>query len=196
MDFNLGNIVNKLNNFTKDEANNLINELNNALANNNLNSENKVRLQEEKRDIVKKHGEIYEVKNRGVYKYSKESEYEILQKGMYNGEKNGYYKLDDNGNLKFDETLNKQIAKEINIAKSNLLKEQQQELNSFRKEGDTYIVDELGDDEKYIYLTRKSDGKEMQDFKISNELYNKIKENNKKGIESILKWNGKEYILI
>ena len=46
MDFNLGNIVNKLNNFTKDEANNLINELNNALANNNL---------KEKRKREKKH---------------------------------------------------------------------------------------------------------------------------------------------
>ena len=46
---------------------------------------------------------------------------------------------------------------------------------------------------KSVYITRVSDGKEQQDFKLSDELYDKIKENNKKHIETILIWNGKEY---
>ena len=36
----------------------------------------------------------------------------------------------------------------------------------------------------------------MQDFNISDRLYEKIKENNKEGEESILTWDGKEYNLI
>ena len=112
---------------------------------------------------------------------------------MYLGQEKGYYILDDQGNLRYDEELNKTINSEINIEKSNILKEQQKEAMQFRKQGETYTVDELGDDERYAYLTRKSDGKEMQDFNISDELYDKIKENNKKGKETELTWNGKEY---
>lgn len=41
-------------------------------------------------------------------------------------------------------------------------------------EGETYIIDEIGDDEKYVFLTRKSDNKEFQEFNVSDELYNKI----------------------
>ena len=112
---------------------------------------------------------------------------------MYLGQEKGYYVLDDQGNLRYDEELNKTINSEINIEKSSILKEQQKESMQFRKQGETYTVDELGDDERYAYLTRKADRKEMQDFNISDELYDKIKENNKKGKETELTWNGKEY---
>ena len=191
----LNNILGKISDFTKDFGEKLLKELTTAIANNKLTDASKVELQNKTRDIIKSHGEVYEVKNRGVYKYSLDSEYEELQKGMYLGQEKGFYILDDQGNLRNDEELNKTINSEINLEKSSILKKQQKELDEFRKEGETYIVDELGDDERYAYLTRKSDGKEMQDFNISDELYDKIKENNKTGNQTELTWNGKEYVI-
>lgn len=190
----LNNILGKISDFTKEFGEKLINELTTAIANNKLTDASKVELQNKTRNIIKSHGEVYEVKNRGVYKYSLDSEYEELQKGMYLGQEKGFYILDDQGNLRYDEELNKTIDSEINLEKSSILQKQQKEAMQFRKEGETYIVDELGDDERYAYLTRKSDGKEMQDFNISDELYDKIKENNKTGKETKLIWNGKEYL--
>ena len=190
----LNNILGKISDFTKDFGEKLLKELTTAIANNKLTDASKVELQNKTRDIIKSHGEVYEVKNRGVYKYSLDSEYEELQKGMYLGQEKGFYILDDQGNLRYEEELNKTINSEINLEKSSILKKQQKELDEFRKEGETYIVDELGDDERYAYLTRKSDGKEMQDFNISDDLYDKIKENNKTGKETKLIWNGKEYL--
>lgn len=192
----LNNILDKIGDFTKEFGEKFINELANALENNKLTNESKIKLQDKTREIIKSHGEIYQVKNRGLYKYTKDNEFEELQKGMYEGQSNGYYILESSGNLKYDEELNTQINSEINKEKSNILKSQQQELEDFRKVGDKYIVDELGDDEKYVYLTRMSDKKEMQDFNVSDRLYEKIKENNKEGKESILTWDGKEYNLI
>lgn len=190
----LNNILGKISNFTKDVGGKLINELTTAIANNKLTDASKVKLQDKTRDIIKSHGEVYEVKNRGVYKYSLDNKYEELQKGMYLGQEKGFYILDDQGNLRYDEELNKTIKAEINLEKSSILKEQQKEAEQFRKKGETYTVDELGDDERYAYLTRKSDGKEMQDFNISDELYDKIKENNRNGKKTEITWNGKEYV--
>lgn len=190
----LNNILGKISNFTKDVGGKLINELTTAIANNKLTDASKVKLQDKTRDIIKSHGEVYEVKNRGVYKYSLDNKYEELQKGMYLGQEKGFYILDDQGNLRYDEELNKTIKAEINLEKSSILKEQQKALEEFRKQGETYTVDELGDDERYAYLTRKSDGKEMQDFNISDELYDKIKENNRNGKKTEITWNGKEYV--
>lgn len=190
----LNNILGKISGFTKEVGEKLISELSSAIANNKLTDESKVKLQDKTRDIIKSHGEVYEVKNRGVYKYSLDNEYEELQKGMYLGQEKGFYILDDQGNLRYDEELNKTINSEINMEKSSILKKQQKEAMQFRKQGETYTVDELGDDERYAYLIRKSDGKEMQDFNISDELYDKIKENNKNGKKTELTWNGKEYV--
>lgn len=190
----LNNILGKISNFTKDVGGKLINELTTAIANNKLTDASKVKLQDKTRDIIKSHGEVYEVKNRGVYKYSLDNKYEELQKGMYLGQEKGFYILDDQGNLRYDEELNKTIKAEINLEKSSILKEQQKEAEQFRKQGETYTVDELGDDERYAYLIRKSDGKEMQDFNISDELYDKIKENNRNGKKTEITWNGKEYV--
>ena len=192
----LNNILGKIGDFTKEFGEKFINELANALENNKLTNESNIELQDRTRDIIKSHGEVYQVKNRGVYKFAQDKKYEELQKGMYDGQSNGYYILGNRGNLKYDEELNTQINSEINKEKSNILKSQQKELDDFRKVGEKYIVDELGDDEKYVYLTRMSDKKEMQDFNISDRLYDKIKENNKQGKESILTWDGKEYNLI
>ena len=190
----LNNILGKISDFTKEFGEKLLDELTTAIANNKLTDASKVKLQDKTRDIIKSHGEVYEVKNRGVYKYSLDSKYEELQKGMYLGQEKGFYILDDQGNLRYDEELNKTIKAEINLEKSSILKEQQKEAEQFRKQGETYTVDELGDDERYAYLTRKSDGKEMQDFNISDELYDKIKENNRNGKKTEITWNGKEYV--
>lgn len=46
-----------------------------------------------------------------------------------------------------------------------------------KKEGETYIVDEIGDDEKYVFLTRESDGEVFQEFDITDELYNELLNN-------------------
>ena len=192
----LNNILGKIGDFTKEFGEKFIDELANALENNKLTNESKIKLQDKTRNIIKSHGEVYQVKNRGVYKFAKDKEYEELQKGMYQGQSNGYYILDDTGNLKYDEELNTQINSEINKEKSNILKIQQKELDEFRKVGEEYIVNELGDDEKYVYLTRLSDKKEMQDFNILDELYDKIKENNKNRKETIVTWNGEEYELV
>lgn len=190
----LNNILGKISDFTKEFGEKLLDELTTAIANNKLTDASKVKLQDKTRDIIKSHGEVYEVKNRGVYKYSLDSKYEELQKGMYLGQEKGFYILDDQGNLRYDEELNKTIKAEINLEKSSILKEQQKEAEQFRKKGETYTVDELGDDERYAYLTRKSDGKEMQDFNISDELHDKIKENNRNGKKTEITWNGKEYV--
>jgi len=192
----LNNILGKIGDFTKEFGEKFIDELAIALENNKLTNESKIKLQDKTREIIKSHGEIYQVKNRGVYKYTKDNEFEELQKGMYEGQSNGYYILDNDGNLIYDEELNNQINSEINKEKSNILKSQQKELEEFRKVGEKYIVDELGDDEKYVYLTRMTDKKEMQDFNISDRLYDILKENNKEKKDSILTWNGKEYRLI
>lgn len=192
----LNNILGKIGDFTKEFGEKFINELAIALENNKLTNESKIKLQDKTRNIIKSHGEIYQVKNRGVYKYTKDKKYEELQKGMYQGQSNGYYILDNDGNLIYDEELNNQINSEINKEKSNILKSQQKELDEFRKVGEKYIVDELGDDEKYVYLTRMTDKKGMQDFNISDRLYDILKENNKEEKDSILTWNGKEYRLI
>lgn len=192
----LNNILGKIGDFTKEFGEKFIDELANVLENNKLTNESKIKLQDKTKDIIKSYGEVYQVKNRGVYKFAKDKEYEELQKGMYQGQSNGYYILDNDGNLIYDEELNKQINSKINKEKSNILKSQQKELEEFRKVGENYVVDELGDDEKYVYLTRLSDKKEMQDFSISDDLYDKIKENNKNRKETIVTWNGEEYELV
>ena len=44
----------------------------------------------------------------------------------------------------------------------------------FEVEGKVYKIDEIGDDDKYVFLTRERDGVDKQIFDISDELYNQI----------------------
>lgn len=44
----------------------------------------------------------------------------------------------------------------------------------FEVEGEVYKIDEIGDDDKYVFLTRERDGVDKQIFDISDELYNQI----------------------
>ena len=44
----------------------------------------------------------------------------------------------------------------------------------FEVEGEIYKIDEIGDDDKYVFLTRERDGVDKRIFDISDELYNQI----------------------
>ena len=59
----------------------------------------------------------------------------------------------------------------------------------FEVEGEVYKIDEIGDDDKYVFLTRERDGVDKQIFDISDELYNQILDNG--SIEYLVYKNGK-----
>ena len=187
-------ITDKIIDFTKEVGKNIIEEITNYMDNQQLTSDSKVELQNRTRDMLKEYDGIYEVKNRVVYKHTKNSQLPVLVKNLYNGQENGYYTLNNNS-LVYNQELNEQINQKINQIKKEVIEEQNRYLNSCRIDGEEYIVDEVGDDEKYIYLTRKSDNMEFQDINISNQLYEKLKEELKRKKEPTLIWNGKEYII-
>ena len=187
-------ITDKIIDFTKEVGKNIIEEITNYMDNQQLTSDSKVELQNRTRDMLKEYDGIYEVKNRVVYKHPKDSQLPVLVKNLYNGQENGYYTLNNNS-LVYNQELNEQINQKINQIKKEVIEEQNRYLNSCRIDGEEYIVDEVGDDEKYIYLTRKSDNMEFQDINISNQLYEKLKEELKRKKEPTLIWNGKEYII-
>ena len=191
MDLDLIN-QNSITSFAQNISNKIIEELKNYMDNTKLTDDSKVEFQNERRNIIKSFGEIYEVKDGGVYIYRKNEEFPEFNKDLYKGEKGGFY-INENNKLIYNEKLNDEINSKINEAKKGIIEKQNNILEEFRKIGEEYKADELGDDEKSVYITRVSDGKEQQDFKLSDELYDKIKENNKKHIETILIWNGKEY---
>lgn len=187
-------ITDKIIDFTKEVGKNIIEEITNYMDNQQLTSDSKVELQNRTRDMLKEYDGIYEVKNRVVYKHTKDSQLPVLVKNLYNGQENGYYTLNNNS-LVYNQELNEQINQKINQIKKEVIEEQNRYLNSCRIDGEEYIVNEVGDDEKYIYLTRKSDNMEFQDVNISNQLYENLKEEIKNGKEPTLIWNGKEYII-
>lgn len=187
-------ITDKIIDFTKEVGKNIIEEITNYMDNQQLTSDSKVELQNRTRDMLKEYDGIYEVKNRVVYKHTKDSQLPVLVKNLYNGQENGYYTLNNNS-LVYNQELNEQINQKINQIKKEVIEEQNRYLNSCRIDGEEYTVDEVGDDEKYVYLTRKSDNMEFQDINISNQLYENLKEELKNKKEPTLIWNGKEYII-
>ena len=58
----------------------------------------------------------------------------------------------------------------------------------FEVEGEVYKIDEIGDDDKYVFLTRERDGVDKQIFDISDELYNQILDDG--SIEYLIYKNG------
>ena len=58
----------------------------------------------------------------------------------------------------------------------------------FEVECEIYKIDEIGDDDKYVFLTRESDGVDKQIFDISDKLYNKILDD--RSIEYLVYKNG------
>ena len=61
--------------------------------------------------------------------------------------------------------------------------------DKFEIENEVYKIDEIGDDDKYVFLTRERDGVDKQIFDISAELYNKILDDG--SIEYLIYKNGK-----
>ena len=90
------------------------------------------------------------------------------------GDKNSFGKINTIGDENTFEKINT-IANEDVDRDENIIGDRENMLESeFRKEGEIYEVDEIGDDEKYIFLTRLSDKAQMQEFDISNKLYNEL----------------------
>ena len=90
------------------------------------------------------------------------------------GDKNSFGKINTIGDENTFEKINT-IANEDVDRDENIIGDRENMLESeFRKEGEIYEVDEIGDDEKYIFLTRLSDKAQMQEFGISNKLYNEL----------------------
>lgn len=58
-------------------------------------------------------------------------------------------------------------------------------MNEFKEEGAIYFVDEIGDDDKYVFLTKSSTDEEMQEFDISDELYESLLTNTQSEIKLI-----------
>jgi len=88
--------------------------------------------------------------------------------------KNSFGNRDTIGDENTFERINT-IANEDVDRDENIIGDRENMLESeFRKEGEIYEVDEIGDDEKYIFLTRISDKAQMQEFDISNKLYNEL----------------------
>ena len=172
----------------------VIEELKNHMQNIQLTDDSKVEFQNERNNIIKSYGKIYEIKDGGVYIYVKDKEFPKFNKELYKGQQNGFY-INKNDELVYNDKLNDEINSKINKTRNRIVEKQNKVLEEFRKVGEEYRVDELGDDEKYAYITRVSDNKELQDFNISDEIYDKIKENNRNNIETILVWNGKEYYI-
>ncbi len=90
------------------------------------------------------------------------------------GDKNSFGKINTIGDENTFEKINT-IANEDVDRDENIIGDRENMLESeFRKEGEIYEVDEIGDDEKYVFLTRLSDKAQMQEFDISNKLYNEL----------------------
>ena len=90
------------------------------------------------------------------------------------GDKNSFENRDTIGDENTIEKINT-IANEDIDRDEDIVGDRENMLESeFRKEGEIYEVDEIGDDEKYVFLTRLSDKAQMQEFDISNKLYNEL----------------------
>ena len=90
------------------------------------------------------------------------------------GDENSFGNRDTIGDENTFEKINT-IANEDVDRDENIIGDRENMLESeFRKEGEIYEVDEIGDDEKYVFLTRLSDKAQMQEFDISNKLYNEL----------------------
>ncbi len=58
-------------------------------------------------------------------------------------------------------------------------------MDDFKEEGAIYFVDEIGDDDKYVFITKSSTDEERQEFDISDELYESLLTNTQPEIKLI-----------
>ena len=185
---------------SKDNVPNNIERKNIKQENNNVNvqsnketyefktEDSKAKYQVESRKIIKQYGDIYEVKNGEEKHYNINSEYpEFIKQTEL---KDGYYIM-QNENLEYKEDLTQSINKSLMNLKNSIATEEKDFLKNCRVNGAEYKLDEIGDDEKYIYLTKVSDNTEFQEYDISDELYNSLLKDNRD--EIYLTYNNGKY---
>lgn len=179
----------------------LLNELKNYLDNKKnwgqetnlkLSEDAKVEILEGERKILGQYTDIYQIKNEEIYAFNNNEEPEYIGNTEL---ENGIYRKNENNEYQLDINLNQEINNKISEMKNDIILKEKERLNQNRVEGEKYIVDEIGDDEKYIYLTRSSNGAEFQEFEISDQLYEELLNENTNEEINLVYSNG-EYKIV
>ena len=179
----------------------LLNELKNYLDNKKnwgqgtnlkLSEDAKVEVLEGERKILGQYTDIYQNRNGEIYKFNNNEEPEYIGNTEL---ENGIYRKNENNEYQLDINLNQEINNKISEMKNDIILKEKERLNQNRVEGEKYIVDEIGDDEKYVYLTRTSNGTEFQEFEISDQLYEELLNENTNEKINLVYSNG-EYKIV
>lgn len=179
----------------------LLNELKNYLDNKKnwgqetnlkLSEDARVEVLEGERKILGQYTDIYQIRNGEIYKFNNNVEPEYIGNTEL---ENGIYRKNENNEYQLDINLNQEINNKISEMKNDIILKEKERLNQNRVEGEKYIVDEIGDDEKYVYLTRTSNGTEFQEFEISDRLYEELLNENTNEKINLVYSNG-EYKIV
>lgn len=179
----------------------LLNELKNYLDNKKnwgqetnlkLSEDARVEVLEGERKILGQYTDIYQIRNGEIYKFNNNEEPEYIGNTEL---ENGIYRKNENNEYQLDINLNQEINNKISEMKKDIILKEKERLNQNRVEGEKYIVDEIGDDEKYVYLTRTSNGTEFQEFEISDQLYEELLNENTNEKINLVYSNG-EYKIV
>lgn len=179
----------------------LLNELKNYLDNKKnwgqgtnlkLSEDARVEVLEGERKILGQYTDIYQIRNGEIYKFNNNVEPEYIGNTEL---ENGIYRKNENNEYQLDINLNQEINNKISEIKNDIILKEKERLNQNRVEGEKYIVDEIGDDEKYVYLTRTSNGTEFQEFEISDQLYEELLNENTNEKINLVYSNG-EYKIV
>lgn len=179
----------------------LLNELKNYLDNKKnwgqetnlkLSEDARVEVLEGERKILGQYTDIYQIRNGEIYKFNNNVEPEYIGNTEL---ENGIYRKNENNEYQLDINLNQEINNKISEMKNDIILKEKERLNQNRVEGEKYIVDEIGDDEKYVYLTRTSNGTEFQEFEISDQLYEELLNENTNEKINLVYSNG-EYKIV
>ena len=179
----------------------LLNELKNYLDNKKnwgqetnlkLSEDARVEVLEGERKILGQYTDIYQIRNGEIYKFNNNVEPEYLGNTEL---ENGIYRKNENNEYQLDINLNQEINNKISEMKNDIILKEKERLNQNRVEGEKYIVDEISDDEKYVYLTRTSNGTEFQEFEISDQLYEELLNENTNEKINLVYSNGKYKIV-
>lgn len=179
----------------------LLNELKNYLDNKKnwgqetnlkLSEDARVEVLEGERKILGQYTDIYQIRNGEIYKFNNNVEPEYIGNTEL---ENGIYRKNENNEYQLDINLNQEINNKISEMKNDIILKEKERLNQNRVDGEKYIVDEIGDDEKYVYLTRTSNGTEFQEFEISDQLYEELLNENTNEKINLVYSNG-EYKIV
>lgn len=179
----------------------LLNELKNYIDNKKnwgqetnlkLSEDARVEVLEGERKILGQYTDIYQIRNGEIYKFNNNVEPEYIGNTEL---ENGIYRKNENNEYQLDINLNQEINNKISEMKNDIILKEKERLNQNRVEGEKYIVDEIGDDEKYVYLTRTSNGTEFQEFEISDQLYEELLNENTNEKINLVYSNG-EYKIV